>query len=116
MDSLFLLDPHAFEKDGFKRFCPPCAFITGYLSYYPKVAEKLKIIKIAPPRPRPAIIEVLGEENQGSPVLVLAENSVVPEGIEVQTYQTKRFINDVRAIVIYLSKTHDAGLPLGYEV
>ncbi|WP_196158282.1 DUF3088 family protein [Reinekea sp. G2M2-21] len=111
-DTLFVLDPHNHIVDESPRFCPPCAMVTGYLHYYPEVAKQLDVITVSPVRPRRQIIEQIGEENQGSPVLILADESTVPDDIDVQLFDGRRFINESRAILKYLGQTYHAGLPL----
>lgn len=113
-DTLFLLDAHNFVKAGLIRFCPACAMVNGYLHYYPKVAEQIDIITISPERPRAKIVNLIGEDNQGSPVLVLAASSKLPEGITAQQANGYQFINDERQILTYLGLTYNGGLSLGY--
>lgn len=97
MDKLFLLKPDFQDKvrnDGKFYFCPPCALIEGVLSFYPFLLDKLDIYHVDFVRPRPAIIELIGEENQSCPVLIQ------PDGA---------FINDPDKILIYLAETYGIG-------
>ena len=111
-DTLFLLDPYACVEDGFFRYCPDCAFIEGYLALFPVVRTKLAVVHVTPSRPRAEIIALLGEANQGAPVLVLHAESQPREIGEVQTHNGHRFINDPKAICRYLALELGGGLPL----
>lgn len=66
--------------------------------------DELDVVHLQYERPRPAIIEVLGEENQGSPALVLAD----PEKARALELPVKEaggrfFMDDGKAILLYLS-------------
>lgn len=111
-DTLYLLDPYAKVEDGFARYCPDCAMVEGYLAFYPVVRARLQVLHVAPQRPRPEIVALLGEENQGSPVLVLHPLSQPQDASSVQTYGDKRFINDPKAICRYFALELGGGLPL----
>ncbi len=97
MEKLFLLNPdfqdinRGAEK---KYFCPPCALIEGVLSFYPRLRNELEITYVDFVRPRPAIIELIGEENQGCPVLVLEDGS---------------FVNEPDDIIQHLTENHQIG-------
>ena len=51
--------------------CPHCMAVEGLLSTYPKLRRELDVRYVPFARPRAAIIEVIGEEFQSCPVLVL---------------------------------------------
>ena len=72
---LFLLNPNFNDKrlTPLKQayYCPHCAMIEGILHYYPELRDSVEIVYVDFPRPRNAIIELLGEENQGCPVLLI---------------------------------------------
>lgn len=111
-DQLFLLDATTTNEQGVKGYCPDCAMVKGYLAFYPQVEAKLQIAVVGPKRPRAEIVSKLGEENQGAPVLLLAENSKVPASIQVSTANGIRFISDPQHIVNYLGLSYDGGMPL----
>jgi hypothetical protein len=115
-DVLFLLDPHSHVVANYPRFCPACAMVSGYLDFYPHVQALIEVHTVSPVRPRAAIVEILGDENQGSPVLILKADSVVPEGVETQEHNGLRFIDNERQILRYLGKAYDAGLSLGDQL
>lgn len=75
---LFLLEA-AFEDPKYpgQRFhCRHCVVVEGLLAAFPVLQDHLDIHRVAFPRPRPAVIALVGEANQGLPVLVL------PEGVQ----------------------------------
>ena len=98
---LFLLKPDfadvsAGSSDA-KYYCPDCVFIEGLLSYYPQLRSELDISYVDFKRPRPAIIELIGEANQGCPVLIIDAAK-------------SDFINDKGKIAQYLSENLGIGL------
>ncbi|HEY3369285.1 MAG TPA: DUF3088 family protein [Prolixibacteraceae bacterium] len=97
MEKLFLLKPDFQDiKLGaeIKFFCPNCALLEGILSFYPRLRNELEVHYVDFPRPRPAIIELIGEANQSCPVLVLEDG---------------RFINEPQDIVRYLTENYHIG-------
>jgi hypothetical protein len=88
-DVLFLLKPgFADAKAGpVPYYCPPCATISGLLSYHPELREKVEVRSIAFPRPRAEVVELLGgPDHPGCPVLVLDDASAVPAGVTVHRH------------------------------
>lgn len=80
-----------------KYFCPDCAYIEGLLSYYPRLRSELDITYVDFKRPRPAIVELIGEANQSCPVLIIdATNGI--------------FINDNVEIARYLAENYGIGV------
>lgn len=73
--TLFMLRPgFADPKVGPGAFfCPHTATIEGVLAMYPALRERLEVRYVDFPRPRHALIELLGEANQLCPALVLPE-------------------------------------------
>ena len=97
MEKLFLIKPDftdAVRNDGKKYFCPPCTLIEGVLSFYPVLREKLEVNYVNFVRPRQAVIQLIGEENQSCPVLICDDGS---------------FINDENKILEYLADKYDIG-------
>ena len=111
-DTLYLLSPYARVEEGHARYCPDCALVEGYLAFYPAVRTQLTVQHVGPTRPRQEILALLGEENQGAPVLVLHLASQPRELDAVQTYNDQRFINDPTAICRYFALNLGGGLPL----
>lgn len=64
------LDPA--EGEG-PYVCPHCMAVEGLLCVYPRLRRELDIRYVPFKRPRTAIIEVIGEEHQSCPVLVMPQ-------------------------------------------
>ncbi len=97
MKKLFLLkaDFKDVNRDDDKRyFCPDCVMIEGLLSYYPSLVNEIEVKYVNFARPRQVLVDLLGEENQSCPVLVLEDGS---------------FINDTAAIINHLTEYHHIG-------
>jgi len=97
MKKLFLLkaDFKDLNRDDGKRyFCPDCVMIEGLLSYYPQLKEELTVKYVNFARPRQVLVDLLGEENQSCPVLVLDDGS---------------FINNTDEIISHLTQYHGIG-------
>ena len=116
MDKLFLLKPGFsdvnVDQEGRMYYCPSCAAIEGLLSYYPHLREKLEIIYVDFPRPRTAIVDLIGEANQGCPVLVIGTKGaggVSNEGIKEA--HGNYFISATQQIMAYLAATYTIGFP-----
>ena len=110
-DILFLL-PADFDDDGAPWYCRECAEVRGLLAYYPRLAEVLDVRAIDFVRPRPAMVELLGEAHQNAPTLVIANASRdVPAHVSVQEANGHRFIDNAKAIGEYLAATYGIGRP-----
>jgi len=100
-DTLFLLNKD-FTDDGAGPFyCPESAFIEGILSYYPELRERLDVRYVDFTKPRGPIVELLGEANQSCPVLILADEKIVPA--DAATANGRTFISGDRPIARYLA-------------
>lgn len=112
-DRLFLLKPDFRTATEGPCYCPACASVEGLLSFYPRLREALDVQYLDFPRPRPAVIAELGEENQGLPVLVIhsAPGDAPLDGLEVRTARGRRFIQNVPDIGRYLARTQGIGTP-----
>lgn len=111
-DTLYLL-PMGFDKEGQPRFCPDCAMMEGYLSAYPRLRDVLDIVRVDYARPRPALVERLGEAHQNAPTLILAEAApdAGPHG-EIQSANGLSFLSDARPITRWLAAKHGLPAPL----
>ena len=108
---LFTLKPNLVEG-GRTFFCPDCAMVAGVLSYHPEVAAQLDVRSVDFARPRPAVIELLGAENQGCPVLILPADAVAPPvEVHARTANGRMFIAGAREIATYLASTFGGTLP-----
>lgn len=105
-DLLFLLRPD-FEDPAFpgqRFYCWHCALIEGVLASFPALSGRLDVERIAWPRPRQAVIALLGEENQSLPLLVLADGATSPH--QTGSYRGRAFVADKDAILAALSERH----------
>jgi hypothetical protein len=110
-DTLFLLKPD-FEDPAYpgRRFyCWHCALMEGVVAGFPELAGKIDIERIDWPRPRQAVIDLVGEENQSLPLLVLADDA--PAELATGSYQGRRFVNDKDAILAVLALRHGIAEP-----
>jgi hypothetical protein len=99
MKKLFLLKADfqdVSRADALRYFCPDCVMLEGLLSYYPRLLDELEVKYVNFARPRNPIIELIGEENQSCPVLVLDDGT---------------FINDPEKIINHLIEYHKIGRP-----
>jgi hypothetical protein len=97
MEKLFLLKPDFQDINRsaeIKYFCPNCALIEGLLSFYPRLRNELEVTYVDFVRPRPTIIDLIGEANQSCPVLIPGDGT---------------FINEPDEIIRYLTENHQIG-------
>lgn len=106
-DKLFLMNP-GFKNAGLGPFyCGDSVPVEGLLSFYPELRERVDVTYIDFPRPRQAIVDLIGDEHQSVPVLVVADGADIPSDINVKTADGRRFIDDERQIRQYLSASHE---------
>ncbi|MBZ4421406.1 DUF3088 domain-containing protein [Myxococcus sp. RHSTA-1-4] len=111
-DVLFLLAPD-FEDPaypGVRFYCEHCAQVEGVLGYYPQAARALDVRRIPFPRPRAAVVELVGEENQWLPLLVLGDGSN-DHGCATGTHEGRRFIRGKDGIARWLSARFGVAVP-----
>ena len=112
LDRLYLLNPHFMDQGKGPYFCPGCAQMVGLLELYPVLKEHLEVRHLDFQRPRPELVELLGEENQGCPVLVLRDTPVgVPSTVSLQQSKGHWFVEGADEIARYLAHTHGVGIP-----
>jgi hypothetical protein len=111
-DTLFLLKEDFADGPGLPYFCPDCAIITGVLSYFPKLRHHLDIKYVDFPRPRTEIVELIGTERQGCPVLILAKAPPM-DALGYLTGQVNghSFISGAKAIAMYWSHVYGVSRP-----
>jgi hypothetical protein len=101
---LYMLTPWV-ETDGQGPFyCPDCGIVEGFLAYSPGVRDQIEIVHVAYQRPRPLVIDVLGTENQGCPVLVLGKGTDLPEMVKKSFSTGRYFMDDALGICDFLGK------------
>ena len=70
--------------------------VEGILKYYPQIKEQLEIIYVDFQKPRQAVIDMLGTENQGCPVLIIEKKQ--DEKADTSYFQSsgdKKFVNNL---------------------
>lgn len=107
-DRLYLLRP-GFSNAGLgPLYCNDSAPVEGMLSFFPEVRTLIDVSYLNFPRPRAALIELLGEEHQSLPVLVLAPGRKLhADAPEPQSANGQRYFADERSIRQYLSAQYD---------
>lgn len=111
-DILFVLKENFSDGPGVPYFCPDCAYITGVLTYFPKLRHNLDVRYVEFARPRKEIVDLIGTEHQGSPVLVLGAPPPM-DAMELCTGQVNGhfFISGPKAISQYWSHVHAISRP-----
>ena len=107
---LFTLKPN-FLEGGRSYFCPDCAMVEGALAYHPEAKAELDIRPVDFARPRPEVIELLGAENQGCPVLVLPPDTAPPAGVHSRTANGRTFVSGAKDITTYLALAFGGPFP-----
>jgi hypothetical protein len=108
-DTLFVLRP-GFDDHGETWFCPYSAQVIGFLAYYPEVRSSLDVVELEFPKPRKRIVELVGEEHQSAPILVLAgepEKNVAK--VHVGESNGRKLVEKTIEILRYLAATR--GVP-----
>jgi hypothetical protein len=109
-DQLFLLLPSfADPRAGPGLFhCPFSARIEGMLAFYPFLRSRMDVHYLDFPRPRTAIVDLIGPEQQSCPVIVLPPGAADIPGT-TRSPTGRLFINDSSAIASYFAEVH--GIP-----
>ncbi|HYC05458.1 MAG TPA: DUF3088 family protein [Azospirillaceae bacterium] len=110
-DILFLLQPRFADPayGGQVFYCEHCVLMEGVLAAFPELAERIEVRRVPWPRPRPEVVALAGEANQGLPMLVLADDA--PDGLETGRHGDVRFVNEKAAILKALAARHGIPLP-----
>lgn len=107
-DRLFLIEPGFVRpnRDPHARFvCPDCNLLEGLLATDPaRAAQALQVQRVPFERPRQAVIDLLGPEHQGLPVLVLGDEHPAPA--DALSHGTLRFVDDPARIAALLAERH----------
>ena len=99
-----------FDDGGVSWFCPYSAQVIGFLTYYPAVRDTLEVCELGFARPRRPVSELLGEEHQALPILILAGPPAtdLPD-VEVRQAGGHWFVERTLHILRYLAATR--GVP-----
>lgn len=93
-DRLFLL-AQPFQDGGFDWYCNDCATLEAVLRLNPHWVDKVDIERVGFERPRSSIVELLGPDWQGCPILVMERERAPADSVIVGPYA---ILQDVRAI------------------
>jgi hypothetical protein len=110
-DRLFLLKPN-FEDPAYpgqRFYCWHCDLLEGVLASFPSLQSKIDVKRIAWPKPRQAVVEIVGEDNQSLPLLVLAADA--PDELATGRFRGQKFVDDKDAILAVLSRRHRIPYP-----
>lgn len=110
-DTLFMIKPGFYDNGKGPYYCPYCAAVEGIIKYIPELEEQINIVRVDFPRPRPKVIELLGEDNQGCPSLVLNDGAEIPSDAKISGSTGRAYINDPVKIGKYLGKTFNVMIP-----
>ncbi len=108
-DRLFLINPGWTDDHGGPWYCPAGAIVEGVLAFHPGLRDQLDIAYLDFPRPRPPVIEAVGEDHQSCPILVLDGGFDWPEA-ETSAATGARFLQD-EAIIPYLAARYGIARP-----
>lgn len=103
-DKLFLLKP-GFDDGGEPRFCPYSAQVIGMLTYYPQLRETLDVVELPFRKPRHPVVDLLDDEHQSLPMLVLGDVRPIVEVPEVTIGEIRgqKFVEKTIEILRYLA-------------
>lgn len=106
-DKLLILRPGFFSGTEGPFYCGDSVSVEGLLSFCPQLREMVDVAYIDAPRPRNAIVALIGENNQSAPVIVLGKGQQPKDAsIAVQEHNGTRFINAPDDIRRYLSSQY----------
>lgn len=102
-DVLFLLKAPFLDGDQ-SWYCNDCAALEGALLANPHWNDQADVRRIAFPRPRREVIDLVGEAHQSLPMLVLDAAGAPPHALKVNDRYA--ILTDVRAIGWALATRH----------
>lgn len=103
-DQLYLLNPNFYKGDVGPLYCGDCVSVEGFLSIFPQLRGMIDVHYLDFPRPRKPLVEILGDEHQGAPVLIISDEQTIVDGqLSISLARGRRFITDERDIRHYLS-------------
>ena len=111
-DTLFLLKESFHDGGGVPFFCPDCAYINGVLAYFPSLRHRLDVRYVDFQRPRQEIVELIGAENQGCPVLILSKPPSI-DAMQLMSGESKDryYVSGAQAIAQYWSHAFGISRP-----
>jgi len=109
-DVLFLLTGQWDDADGGPWLCADCCTMEGALAVNPHWADRVTVVRIDYPRPRTEIVELLDEDHQNAPTLILAEDSEAHEAPEA-VVNGRRLYTDPKTICRQLAAAYGGARP-----
>ncbi len=106
-DRLYILAA-PFPDGGFEWYCNDCATLEGALMVNPHWNDRIDVRRVAYPRPRQELIDLIGSEYQGLPMLVMERDRAPGDAISVGDFA---ILQDVRAIGRALASRHGGAGP-----
>ncbi|WP_235519982.1 DUF3088 domain-containing protein [Sphingomonas sp. Leaf22] len=105
-DRLYLLDPQFDDPayPGRSFYCRDCITVDGLLARFPDKASLIEVVRIPYPRPRDAVVAVVGEAHQNLPLLVLGAGA--DAGLSDGRYGDIRFVSDFKRLLHALHIRH----------
>ncbi len=86
--------------------------MVGLSEFYPSLKEQLELRYPDFPRPRPELVELLGEDNQSRPVLVLKDAPAgCPSSPPLQQARGHWFVEGANETSRYLAYARGIGIP-----
>ncbi len=106
-DILFLMQPGFFNAQLGPLYCGDSAAVEGMLSFFPQLREIIEVRYAAFPWPRTELVEMLGEDHQAIPVLVLAPDRRIKDGgVTPGKARGRRYLDKEHVIRRYLSSQY----------
>lgn len=107
-DQLFLLRPGFVNGDKGPYYCGDSVSVEGLLSFFPALRDKIEVHYIEFPKPRGAVVALIGADNQSIPVLVLSKSGAAKDQtLAIHSFEGKNFINQEADIRKYLSSEYE---------
>ena len=106
-ERLFLLENEFVDADlpGRHFYCRDCITLNGILAAFPEKLAGLEVIRVPHSRPREAVVEMIGPDNQWLPVLVFGDRSGADHADG--EYQGRMFVTDMPRLLHALHTRHD---------
>lgn len=102
-DKLYLMKPGFVNADLGPFYCGDSVAVEGLLGFFPELRDKIDVFYLEFPRPRQALVDALGDENQSIPVLILSEGNTLASGKSATEANGYTFITDEKEIREHLS-------------
>ena len=109
-DTLFLLTPN-FIDNGSVYFCPFSAQVIGFLTYYPNIRDTVNVVELGFNKPRKPLADLLGEQHQAAPMLVLGGAPVPVPGVTIAETNGHMYVEKTIQILKYLAATRSVPMP-----